>query len=78
MSVYRLRKDLGLNALSNFDPLSIDPDDMRQFFDVVANVQKKLQLPQTGTLCVKTITHMKKLLRNQTTINVRSDRGNTL
>lgn len=76
----RLRKDVGLELLSNFNPLSIDPDDIRQFQDAIVHFQKQLGITncQSGVLCAKTIFHMKQFLKNRRAMSVQSDRGKTM
>ncbi|XP_019852747.1 PREDICTED: uncharacterized protein LOC109582471 isoform X1 [Amphimedon queenslandica] len=72
-NLMRLRKNVGLDVLTSFDPMSIDPDDMKKFFNFIVSFQKKVKIPQTGTLCTKTIFHIKRLLQVQQTFSFRGN-----
>lgn len=80
-TLYRLRKDVGLDhLLSNFDPLSTDPNDMRQFYELIAKFQERAHVHSRtpGVLCSKTVGNIKLLVQKQRTFSSRSERGNTL
>ena len=66
----RLYKDLfndKTDLLTNYNPLSTDPSDVRIFTDAVTKFQRDSQLDkcQYGVLCIETVLHIQQLLRTR-------------
>jgi predicted sugar kinase len=77
----RLQKDVGMDTLYNFNPLSTEPQDISSFTEVVKTFQHVLGIDGAcceGILCPSTVAHIKQLLSKRSRSMSNIDKRMTL